>query len=237
MSRNPRSIGLTTAGVAGTRGRVLTAVRASADPIGIEELAQRLDLHPNTVRFHAEALESDGMLSQEREQRVGRGRPKILYRPTRAGSRGGERNYQLLAAMLVEHLSAGSPDPLPAAREAGRHWGRRLAGDTGSHRSGVTGSGGTGSSGTGSSEAVAELLGDMGFEPEPVAGGIALRNCPFREIVDDNQPVVCAIHEGMLDVMLEQPPEGSTTRRGIALEPFAAPEGCLVRLDPQGYER
>ena len=100
-----------------------------------------------------------------------------------------------------------------------------------------TGSGGTGSSGTGSSEAVAELLGDMGFEPEPVAGGIALRNCPFREIVDDNQPVVCAIHEGMLDGMLEQPPEGSTTRRGIALEPFAAPEGCLVRLDPQGYER
>ena len=144
---------------------------------------------------------------------------------------------RLLAAMLVEHLSAGSPDPLPAAREAGRHWGRRLAGDTGSHRSGVTGSGGTGSSGTGSSEAVAELLGDMGFEPEPVAGGIALRNCPFREIVDDNQPVVCAIHAGMLDGMLEQPPEGSTTRRGIALEPFAAPEGCLVRLDPQGYER
>lgn len=230
MSQSPRSIGRPTAGVAGTRGQVLAAVRASGRAVGIEELAERLDLHPNTVRFHTEALEADGMLRQEREQRVGRGRPKILYRPTRAGSRGGERNYQLLAAMLVEHLALGSPDPLPAAREAGRRWGRRLAGDTDSHRAGVTGD---------SSEPVADVLGDMGFEPEPVPGGIALRNCPFREIVDDNQPVVCAVHEGMLEGMLERSlPEGAEAgRRRVALEPFAAPDTCLVRLEPRGHEQ
>ena len=37
------------------RAAVLEALRSSNDPLGVTELAERLEIHPNTVRFHRDA--------------------------------------------------------------------------------------------------------------------------------------------------------------------------------------
>ncbi|MEZ5159367.1 MAG: helix-turn-helix domain-containing protein [Marmoricola sp.] len=89
-------------------------------PVSIESLAAELDLHPNTVRFHTSALEDAGLIEQGREQTGNKGRPRAVFVPTTEGARTGARNYQLLAAVLVDHLAQMSPEPLPLARSAGR---------------------------------------------------------------------------------------------------------------------
>ena len=218
-------IGRTTTDLSGRRGRVLSAIRATGAPVSIESLAAELDLHPNTVRFHTSALEEAGLIEQGREQTGNKGRPRAVFVPTSEGARTGARNYQLLAAVLVDQLAQASPEPLPLARAAGRSWGEALAttyAPTHSRRSPA-------------GEVVA-LLEEMGFEPEAKPKRqpkqIELHNCPFRELVDEHQSVVCAIHHGLLDGIWNADainPEGKQGA-GLQLQPFAAPGVCAIHM-------
>lgn len=198
-----------------TRERVLAAIRTSAAPLSIEELAESLDIHANTVRFHATGLEEEGLVAVGRQPTGGRGRPRIVYAPTDLGVRSGKRNYQFLATLLLEHLVATSDQPEIAARAAGRAWGAELAaGQTGSGRD--------------LSRVVVDILAELHFEPVPEPRSrprqVWLNNCPFREAVDAHQQVVCSLHAGMLD--------GLTAHRaqGVELVPSQGQEACLVRL-------
>lgn len=76
----------------------------------------------------------------------------------------------------------------------------------------------------------------MGFEPEAKPKRqpkqIELHNCPFRELVDEHQPVVCAIHQGLLDGIWGADvinPEGGQDA-GLSLQPFAGPGVCAIHM-------
>jgi len=223
-STTPAGTGRTTTDLSGARGRVLSAVRAAGAPVSIEDLAADLNLHANTVRFHTSALEEAGLIEQGREQTGAKGRPKAVFVPTRAGSRSGARNYQLLAAVLVDHLAQVSTDPLDAAHAAGKAWGEALAV-------------GYPLDGDPASADVAGLLEEMGFEPQVTPAcnpiRIELHNCPFRELVDDHQQLVCTIHQGLLDGMWEASAgrDDSEGRVPLVLQPFSGPGICAIHLD------
>jgi predicted ArsR family transcriptional regulator len=58
---------------------------------------------------------------------------------------------------------------------------------------------------------------------------IRLRHCPFLELAEGYDQVVCAIHLGLM--------QGALTALGAAvtatrLEPFAEPGACLAHLQP-----
>jgi predicted ArsR family transcriptional regulator len=44
-----------------SRADVLDMLRAADGPIGVREVAERMGLHPNTARFHLEALTEAGL--------------------------------------------------------------------------------------------------------------------------------------------------------------------------------
>lgn len=222
-------------GLSGTRAKVLAALRAAAGPAGADDLAAQLGLHRNTVRFHMEALVTAGLVEEGRQAGGGKGRPRAVFHPTRHGARSGERNYQLMASVLADHLVRTSADPTGAAYEAGRSWGQRLAVTaTGRPRRGT------------SLPAAVEMFQAMGFEPQasPLRRPtlIRLHNCPFREVVDEHQELVCAIHAGLLDGMLASAAGGGAaggTAPGepaaapaapLRLEPFATPQTCVIHL-------
>ncbi|MFN8107110.1 MAG: helix-turn-helix domain-containing protein [Nocardioidaceae bacterium] len=227
MSQQGHQVGTgrTTTDLSGRRGRVLSAIRAADTPASIESLAAELDLHPNTVRFHTSALEEAGLIEQGREQTGNKGRPRAVFVPTSEGARSGARNYQLLAAVLVDQLAQASPEPLAMARSAGRSWGEALASSSTPNRRRRSPAG----------EVVA-LLDEMGFEPEArpqrLPQRIELHNCPFRELVDEHQPVVCAIHQGLLDGIwgADQINPDHEQQAGLRLQPFAAPGVCAIHL-------
>lgn len=206
---------------AGTRrDEVLAVVRASPHPLGVTEIAARLQVHPNTVRFHLDGLVDAGRVERVTLPPTGPGRPKLVFRARPGMDPAGRRNYRLLAAALAGGVAAG-PDPAGAASAAGRAWGSRLLADTAqasSDREGV--------------HRLVALLDDLGFDPEwPAAGRhaarIGLRHCPFLEVARTDAQVVCPLHLGLMQGALAALAAPVDVER---LEPFAAPDLCLAHL-------
>ena len=75
----------------------------------MREIASQAGLHPNTARFHLDALVHSGLVSRERQQRESLGRPSMAYSATGKYGPAGDRRYRLLAEMLSpEGFEAGA---------------------------------------------------------------------------------------------------------------------------------
>ncbi|MGD9526837.1 MAG: helix-turn-helix transcriptional regulator, partial [Pseudonocardia sp.] len=166
------------------RREVLEALHQAGAPLGVIEIADRVGIHPNTARFHLDALAAEGAIEQVPGTPTGPGRPRIGYRARPGRARGGARQYRTLAEILLAHLAATSDQPAAAAATAGRAWGANLVAGSRS-RDTLTGA-----------EAVARLTGlldALDFAPEPVSSGsrptdrIRLRHCPFLELADPHR--------------------------------------------------
>lgn len=197
-------------------------MRAAAGPLGVQELADRTGLHPNTVRFHLDRLVGEELVQRHVVERGEPGRPRLAFtavpRPDPARDR---RNYQFLAHILAGHLSGTAEDPAQVALEAGRTWGRHLVDRPAPFRR-VT-----------EQEAVTRLLGildEIGFTPSPAPEDprrILVPNCPFRELAEDHREVVCSIHLGLMRGALAEMGAPVTAER---LLPFVEPFLCIAQL-------
>ena len=209
-----------------SRARVLDLLRAANAPLGVQGVADRAGLHANTARFHLEGLVRAGLATREPQPRETPGRPSMAYRASHADRPMGQRRYRLLAEMLTSVIAGMVPQPQAAATEAGREWGRYLTEQPPPYQ-GVT-----------AEQAVVKLaaaLEEIGFAPEVVAESagyrIRLRQCPFREVAEQHPDVVCAMHLGLLQGVLEQ------SRAPVSaddLQPFAEPGSCVARLAVEG---
>jgi predicted ArsR family transcriptional regulator len=204
-----------------TRRRVLGLLRA-ASPLGVQEVADRTGLHPNTARFHLDALAEAGLAIREPQPRATPGRPSMAYRATGGGEPAGARRYRLLAEMLTSLITGVMPDPGSAAAAAGREWGAYLTQQPPPYQR------------PGTSEAIERLtaiMEELGFAPQAVADGrryrLCLRQCPFREVAQQHQDVVCALHLGLMQGALAQMRAPVTADR---LEPFTEPDLCVAHL-------
>jgi predicted ArsR family transcriptional regulator len=207
-----------------SRADVLDMLRTADGPLGVREVAQRTGLHPNTARFHLEALTEAGLAVRETEDRETPGRPRIGYRAV-AGGPAGQRRYRLLAEMLTSLITGTMPEPGRAAEEAGREWGAYLTEQPPPYQK-LT-----------AEEAVAKLtavMEEMGFAPQAQAGGdgggtyrLCLRQCPFREVAQQHQDVICALHLGLMRGALARMRAPVTASR---LDPFVEPSLCIARL-------
>jgi len=128
----------------------------SRSPMSIAEIAERLDVHPNTVRFHLESLVGTGQVEQVDGAPAGPGRPLLLFRAHPGMDPAGPRSYRLLAGILTGELAA-APDAEARAMDAGRACGAQLV-DQAAPSGGFT-----------DEQAFARLVGlldDLGFAPE-----------------------------------------------------------------------
>jgi predicted ArsR family transcriptional regulator len=206
-----------------SRMAVLELLRSRAQPLGVDEVAEHVGLHQNTVRSHLDLLVNSGYAIRRSEAPRGPGRPRVVYEATTAPE--GEHNYRLLAEVLAEHLRATSERPAEAAVNAGRSW----AGLTSRHQYGVGGAVAPPISAEAAVAAVVRMMGDIGFAPELSADGTAinLHRCPFRELAESHPDVVCGAHLGMIQgALAELGAPVSATR----LLPFVQPELCIVTL-------
>jgi len=204
-----------------SRADVLDMLRAADGPLGVREVARRMGLHPNTARFHLEALVEAGLAARETEDRETPGRPRIGYRAVPDGP-AGRRRYRLLAEMLTSLIAETIPGPAEAAEGAGREWGAYLAEQPPPYQR-LT-----------ATEGIAKLtaiMEELGFAPQPEAGGsqhqLCLRQCPFREVAQHHQDVICSLHLGLMRGALARMRAPVTADR---LDPFVEPSLCIARL-------
>jgi predicted ArsR family transcriptional regulator len=214
------------------RADILGLLRAARSPVGVREVAGRTGLHPNTARFHLDALVDAGLATRAARARDAPGRPSMAYQAVGGGAPG-RREYRLLAEMLASLVAAVLPEPGEAAVEAGREWGRYITERPAPFQR---------PDACGAVEGLAATLQELGFAPEApetVAGGadgaeyeLRLRQCPFREVAEVHQEVVCQLHLGLMQGALDQMRAPVTADR---LQPFAEAGLCVAHLaGPEG---
>src|SRR5438876_8675732 len=103
-----------------SRAHVLDLLRAAGSPAGVKDIADQAGLHPNTARFHLDALVDTGLAARAPKERTTPGRPSVAYRAVAGGEPLGRRRYRPLAAMLTSPLPGMLPHPRDAAAEARR---------------------------------------------------------------------------------------------------------------------
>jgi predicted ArsR family transcriptional regulator len=222
----PAALGDRAHGLGPTRARVLGTLQDLRVPSTASEVARVLGIHLNTARFHLDALVSSGLAERAREDRRRPGRPQVHYAATQAAPQAAHRSYRLLAEILSRHLARHASDPRGEGIEAGRDYGRFVAAAAGPPVPPGAGEPVT---------LVVQMLDAMGFDSRPVADEeaphsgavVEVTNCPFLEVAEGHLDIVCAVHQGIMEGMLE---ELGAPERVERLDPLVAPSRCVARF-------
>src|SRR3954451_22016467 len=107
-----------------TRYAIYLELARAASPLATADIADSLDLHPNTVRPHLERMREVGLLSVESDPRGGPGRPQHRYSlaPDSPGLGLEPPSFPMVARMLLrmaEATGAGAEEARNAGRDQG----------------------------------------------------------------------------------------------------------------------
>jgi predicted ArsR family transcriptional regulator len=207
--------------MSGRRQDVLAVLRAADAPLSITAVADELSIHPNTARFHLEALVRTGQVEPVETDRTKPGRPPLMFRAVPGMDPAGPRDYRMLAGILAAEL-ARQPNPARRAVAAGSTWATQHT-DASAARSRKA-----------AADRLTSLLADLGFAPQKRSGAkgigeIGLHNCPFLELAQSRRDVVCPVHFGLMNGALAAWDAPITVSE---LTPFAEPDLCVVHLAP-----
>lgn len=193
------------------RRRVFEAL--TSEPLGIAAVASALGLHTNTAREHLDGLVSAGLALRSRLAPTGRGRPGWGYaaRPGAVNAASGE--YATLARVLADHVARQGGDVAGDMARLGEGWGKALI----EERMPVSDP----------DVAVIDLLGELGFDPEPTPAVVRLRQCPMLAVARERPDVVCEVHRGLVIGAMET---AGAPADGVRLEAFAERGACLLHL-------
>lgn len=185
-----------------------------------DDAAAALDQSRSVAAFHLDKLADAGVVEVRFERLTGRrgpgaGRPSKLYRlaADELAASVPERHYDLAGSLLAGAVAEAGRSGRPVReclREAARAAGRRLGDEAGG-------------------DDVLAALAGQGYEPEagPRRGDdIALANCPFHRLAEQERDLVCGMNLDFVSGLLEGLAPGGGLR--ARLDP--APGYCCVRI-------
>ncbi|WP_104200197.1 metalloregulator ArsR/SmtB family transcription factor [Cryobacterium sp. Y29] len=195
------------------RRSVLQFLVASGEPLDAAAVADRMNVHVTTARFHLDQLLAARLIEREPERSGQRGRPRIRFSAV-AAARTDTRDQlsHALASVLAEDDDGGRG----RAIRAGEKWSEAFTG-------------GLAASTEAGAAPLVELLDQLEFAPEldESTQSIALLACPFREAARENPGVVCAVHLGLIQRVARTLGHDDSV---IELRPFVGPHLCVVDL-------
>jgi predicted ArsR family transcriptional regulator len=201
-----------------TRARLFAMLNELRRPTSTEELAELLALHRNGVRAHLERLRQAGLVTRDRP-RQRRGRPRDMWSVASDARPGGNppTAYADLGRWLARAIAPGKTR-LRAVEATGREIGRDLAAKGGA---------------ASAEERMHAALVSLGFQPEREVVAeqqltYRLGNCPYRDAVRENQPVVCTLHRGITRGLLAAIAPETRLAGFVPRDPDTA--GCLIEL-------
>jgi predicted ArsR family transcriptional regulator len=199
-----------------TRYAIYLELARSPLPLSTAEVADSLDLHPNTVRPHLERMREVGLLEVDADSQGTVGRPQHRWSlAPDAPSLGLEPSGLRLLAQLLAGVAAEAGIATETVVEVGRAQGRsagaaRVAAGTQSCL-----------------EALVDELASLGFDPAVGDDGsvttVAFAHCPFRELAESFPDLVCHLHRGIVEGIVQGVPNAE-----LAVEAFAT----LADRDP-----
>jgi predicted ArsR family transcriptional regulator len=195
-----------------------------------DNAATSLDVARSVAAFHLDKLAEAGVVEVRFERTSGKqgpgaGRPSKLYRlaATELSASVPERHYDLAGSLLATAVaeSARTGRPVRDCLQAAAHAAGRTIGEeasdavAGARRSDER------------REAVMAVLARHGYEPELARRKeIALANCPFHQLAEQERDLVCGMNLDFLAGLLDG--LSSSDKLTARLEP--APGYCCVRI-------
>lgn len=204
-----------------TRYAIYLELARSASPLSTAEIAESLDLHPNTVRPHLERMRDVGLLAVEAQSRGEVGRPQHRYSlAVDAPSLGLEPPPMPLLARMLLGVAAATGAGIEEATEAGRVQGRAAAAGYDTEGDGET-----------CVAALVDELVRLGFDPAVAEEGpgttVAFTRCPFAELAEAHPEIVCNLHRGIVEGFVDAAGGASITDFGTLVDRLP----CQVSLD------
>jgi predicted ArsR family transcriptional regulator len=197
-----------------TRFAMYRELATSTTPLSAQDLADALGLHANTVRLHLERLREAGLVDVEAIHRGTVGRPQHRY-SLAAGAPG--LGFDPPAHALLAGLLAAMAEQMGADAEAAKATGRAWGVEAGKRKRTTSRS---------CLSSLAAELDRLGFEPaadEDVGpdgtARIDFLHCPFRELAEAYPELVCNLHRGLCEGVVEQAGEGSVSEFSTLYEP------------------
>ncbi len=209
-----------------------TGAQQAAEGLSARELADQLDLHVTTMRFHLDQLVAGGLVTSHFKRGEGAGRPRKLYSVVQGTLDRGrsERSFALLSEVLIESFNERDESLTP--EELGARWAHRRVHQEGLGQTQTTPAG-TPGQWLGKIGQMVDILEEWGYTPEVATteGGrtarVALHGCPFIDLARDNTALVCSIHRGLIRGVMEELGEEHTE---VSLTPFVTPHLCVAAL-------
>lgn len=203
------------------RERVLALLRETADPVDAHRLAEQLNIHVTTVRFHLAGLADDGLIRRSTLPATRVGRPRVGYVAVV------EPSYADLVALLAAHLGGTAAVRERRAEAVGREWAGRIPAPLPT---------------VGAIDAatlVADCLARLGFRVQSTTSifgthTLTLCTCPLAETARHNPEVVRGMQRGLIQGVLDASaprlgarylvnvvpdPDGGNCRIGLVLHP------------------
>ncbi len=199
-----------------TRRRVLDALAGSPGPVDAQAIAGVLELHVSTVRFHLDHLEEVRLVRRESGGDRRRGRPRVLYTAVLEAERDGDSREQLIEVLAGALAHSDVDQGRGRAISAGRTWARGLVPERSDSDNPPSG--------------LIEVLGRLGFDPAADGDVIQLRGCPFRDAARRHPQVVCSVHLGLVQQLLDGDGDDGHAPPDVRLLPFVQPNLCLITL-------
>lgn len=207
-----------------TRSHILRYLEESGGPVRVAAIAAHLGLNHTGVRRHLAALRDAGLVVEERASEGVPGRPPLEYRASRtdAGASAGAGVYEELAVLLLRLRDDG-----PSPRAAGVEEGRRVVSGEPALRSGTQPA-------TESLERLEAEMAQRGFDPELHREGPAVElvagRCGVEKAAAADPDVVCEIHRGMIEGMLQGTGGKLEVRAAFREDPSRG--GCRFQIGP-----
>ncbi|MER3395595.1 MAG: hypothetical protein C4319_02260 [Acidimicrobiia bacterium] len=214
-----------------TRFEIYCLVQASPTPVSVQQIAEKLGIHPNTARPHLDRLKEAGLVVTEPELSGKVGRPIHLYSATsyRPTALIGDRVLRILRGVirdtLAELISEYRVSP-QEAYELGKIWGRQIRKSAEGERPASQPPRRAKSSqnvphersvtqlqlGRRSMAVISEDLELLGFEPS-VEGSddeqvVFFGDCPYRDLALAAPEIVCTVHRAICEESLASVGEG-----------------------------
>lgn len=201
-----------------SRARLFSLLCELGRPAGTIELAEALGLHRNGVRLHLEQLERAGLVDRRRvRQAVGRPSDRWSVSPSALPHGDPPTAYADLGRWLVRAMTS-SKVALRDIESTGQAIGAELV---------------RGGEGRDAEARLHQTLVVLGFQPsrepgDPGRMAYRLHNCPYREVAEERQAVVCTLHRGMTRGLV-QTLDPKTKVTGFHIEEPAT-AGCRIEL-------
>lgn len=198
------------------RQRVLSLLRTAVSPVEAQQVADALQIHVTTARFHLSTLEAQGAVRRGGVRGRGVGRPRLTYEIAP------RLDYADIVALFATHLG-GTPEE----REAGA---LRIGADL-AHRVHLARPRGL----TSITDLVVDTLTQLRFEIRSVVNSfgevtVQLCTCPLAKVAVSAPEVVRGIQQGLIQEVIDLNTDEVGGRYAVVVRPDPHRGSCEVDL-------